>query len=209
MRWYDNVPLLSWFLLRGKCRSCGAKFSFKYVIVELLMGVLFAVTYYRLGWSFYTFEILIFVFMAVSASFIDLKHYILPDKLTLTGLALGLLGSLLNPERSFWDAFLGGFVGGGVLYGTAYLFFLLRKKEGMGGGDIKLLAWIGAIAGLSSIPVVLVLSSFAGVFYALLSLPFSRKSLSEGIPFGPFLVFGALSYIYFGPGELLRLFLPV
>lgn len=137
--WYLNIPIFAWFFLRGRCYFCKEPFSVRYPIVELIMALSFAYLYsvYGLTWSL--LEYLIFSFGLITASVIDLDHMILPDRFTLSGIVIGLLGAYLNPERDFMDALVGFLIGGGVLYATAYAYFLLRKIEGMGGGDIKLL----------------------------------------------------------------------
>jgi leader peptidase (prepilin peptidase)/N-methyltransferase len=167
VKWYDNIPMISWLILRGRCRHCGAEFSFRYFLVELLTGVLFALTFQFVGWSWLLVDDLIFIFTLVICSFIDLDHMILPDIFTLSGIVIGLVGALLNPERSFWEAFWGVLMGGGFLWATAYFYFLFTKKEGMGGGDIKLIAWIGAVLGWKSIPFVIFSSAMIGTVVGL------------------------------------------
>ena len=132
--WYNNIPILSWFILRGKCANCRAPYSFRYPFVELLVGVLFAVAGYQIGWHWSLIEALIFIFSLVVASFIDLDHMILPDKLTLSGIAIGLIGALINPEREFLPALYGAAFGFGFLWAIAYLYIVFRDQEGMGGG---------------------------------------------------------------------------
>ena len=209
---YHNIPILSWFILRGRCSSCKAKYSIRYAMVELLTAVLFAVAWQRYGWSWTLVEALIFIFSLVVVSFIDLDHMILPDKFTLSGIVIGLAGAALNPERSFLDAVYGVLLGGGFLWAIAYFYLVLRKREGMGGGDIKLLAWVGAVLGWQSVPfVILVASVFGSVVGLLTVLVRNRKPASEtgeaateaetgdipsfAIPFGPFLASAALVYL--------------
>jgi len=196
--WWQNIPVFSFLFLRGKCFYCSSKISFKYPFVELLMGSLFALIFYRFGWSWITLEYLIFGFGLVVVSFIDLEHLLLPDLFTLSGIAIGLAGAYFNPDRSFVDAILGVLVGGGLLWSVAVIYFYLRKREGMGGGDIKLLAWIGAILGLSSIPVVVLFASLWGSFFGLAVNLRHRKGAQAVIPFGPYLALGALFYMFFG-----------
>lgn len=195
IRWYHNIPIFSWFLLRGKCANCGAGYSFRYPFVELLMGLLFAVTFWATGFSWSLIEYIYLVFGLVTVSVIDIDHMILPDKFTLSGIVLGLTGAVLNPERSFWDAFAGMLMGGGFLWAVAYLYYIVRKQEGMGGGDIKLLAWIGAVLGWQSIPMVILLSSFFGSFVGLFLMFRTKGGLKLAIPFGPYLVAAALAYM--------------
>lgn len=194
IRWYQNIPLFSWIFLRGKCGSCSQPISPQYFIVELLMASLFCLAFVTYGWSWFLLEICIFIFASVTASFIDLKHYILPDVFTLGGLVIGLVGASLNPERSFIDALIGFLVGGGFLYLTAYVHYRVRGIEGMGGGDIKLVAWIGAVLGWQSLLFVFCVASIAGVVGALVLSTLFKKSLKDPIPFGPFLTGAALIY---------------
>lgn len=193
--WYDNIPILSWLILRGQCRKCGASYSIRYMMVEFLMGLLFAMTFYYVGWSWLLLEYLIFIFGLVICAFIDLDHMILPDVFTLPGIVIGLLGSLLNPERSAWEAFAGVLMGGGFLWLTAYLYFLFTKREGMGGGDIKLIAWIGAVLGWQAIPFVIFSSAILGSVIGLVISRRQKEGLKAMIPYGPFLVAGAILHI--------------
>lgn len=196
IRWYQNIPLFSYFFLKGKCAFCGEKFSIRYPIVEFLVAVLFAVVIYFYGTTWTTLELLIFVFGLVTSAFIDLDNMILPDEFTLGGLMLGLIGAALNPERSFYEAFMGALFGGGILWIVAYVYYVLTGREGLGGGDIKLLAWVGALLGWKSIPFVILTASITGSIIGLVVSRRSGDGLKTMIPFGPFLVFGALLYIF-------------
>lgn len=196
--WYDNIPILAWFFLRGRCRQCGTKFAFRYAFVELLTAVLFALSYHYAGLTWSLPEYLIFVFGLVVCTFIDLDHMILPDEFTLSGIVIGLVGAYLNPQREFLDAFLGVLMGGGFLWGMAYVYYLMTGNEGMGGGDIKLLAWIGALLGWKAIPFVIMTSAIVG---SVVGLTFSAKQkagLKTVIPFGPYLALGAVLYLFGG-----------
>lgn len=198
VRWWDNIPVFSWFILRGKCRDCGESVSWRYPLVELLMGGLFACTFYHFGWQWWTLEVLIFIFCVVTASFIDFDHYILPDILTLSGIAIGLVGALINPERYFVDALLGLLMGGASLWAVAYIYYAWKKVEAMGGGDIKLLAWIGAVLGWKGIPFVILASSFSGAIIGVIVSIKTKGGLQAKIPFGPYLALGALLYMFCG-----------
>lgn len=197
IRWYNNIPILSWFLLRGKCAKCGAKYSFRYPFVELLMGLLFAAAGLHFGFQWTLIEALIFIFCVVTASFIDIDHMILPDKFTLSGIVIGLIGAALNPDRNFMDALYGVLMGGGFLWAVAYLYFVFRGREGMGGGDIKLLAWIGALLGWQAIPVVIMVSSILGAIFGIVLALRTKDGMSRAIPFGPYLAGAALLYLLF------------
>lgn len=195
---YDNIPILSWFILRGKCRHCGEKFSFRYPLVELIMATLFALAFWKLGWSWTFLESLLFIFGLVTVSMIDLDHFLLPDVFTLSGIVIGLVGALLSPERIFMDALIGVLFGGGFLWALAYFYYLLRKEDGMGGGDIKLLAWIGALLGWQAIPFVILSSSIFGSIVGLFIAYREKKGMKAVIPFGPYLAAAALLYLFAG-----------
>ncbi|MEN0058249.1 MAG: prepilin peptidase [Bdellovibrio sp.] len=198
VKWYDNIPIFSWFILRGRCRNCGAKYSFRYVVVELLTATLFALAYHYIGMSWSLLEYLIFIFGLVVCTFIDLDHMILPDEFTLTGIVVGLIGAALNPQREFLDALFGVLMGGGFLWGMAYVYYLITKQEGMGGGDIKLLAWIGAMLGWKAIPFVIMSSAIIGSIVGLTVAARQKAGLKTMIPFGPYLALAALLYVFGG-----------
>lgn len=209
--WYDNIPILSWLALRGRCRTCSVSISWRYPLVEFLMAITFAGLYLYVGWSWTLLEYLIFAFGLIVVTFIDFDHMILPDVFTLSGIVIGLLGSVLNPERDFWPALGGVLMGGGFLWAVAYLYWVFRKREGMGGGDIKLLGWIGAVLGWSSIPFVILCSSIVGSVVGVLMALRKDEGLASTIPFGPYLALAALVYIFGGDrlGEwYISLFIP-
>ena len=194
--WYHNIPIFSWLILRGRCYSCRAPFSVRYPLVEFIMGSLFYLLYLRYDLQWLTLEYGIFIFGLVVVTFIDFDHFLLPDVFTLSGMVLGLLGAFLNPERDFLDAFLGVLMGGGFLWLVAYVYWVLRKEEGMGGGDIKLLGWIGAVLGWKSIPFVILVSSITGSVIGITMMVKNKGNLKTVIPFGPYLVLGALIYLF-------------
>ena len=213
--WYDNIPIVSFFLLRARCRFCKAKISWRYPLVELTMTAAFALTYYFVsegqGYSWTLVENLILVFGLVTVSFIDIDHFLLPDKFTLSGIVIGLAGSLVNSERSTWDAIMGVLMGGGFLWAIAWLYWVIKKQEGMGGGDIKLLAWIGAVLGWKAIPFVIISASVLGSVAGVLMAAKTKEGMKTVIPFGPYLALGAGLYIWGGVrlGEwYLSLFFP-
>jgi leader peptidase (prepilin peptidase) / N-methyltransferase len=211
INWYDNIPVLSWVILRARCRHCNAPISWRYPLVEAAMGLLFGALFWRYGWSWTTLEYLVFGFGLVTVSVIDMDHMILPDEFTLSGIVIGLLGAALNPEREFMPAIIGVLMGGGFLWAVAYVYLTLRKQDGMGGGDIKLLAWIGAVLGWHSIPFVIMASSLVGSVVGLIIMRKSSAGLKASIPFGPYLALAALLYIFGGDviGQwYLELFVP-
>ncbi len=210
--WYDNIPVVSWFVLKGRCRNCKAKFSIRYPLVEFITGIIFVLSFeYAGGFNWTLLEYLLFVFPLVICTFIDLDHMILPDEFTLSGIVIGLVGAGLNPQRDFMDALFGVLMGGGFLWGIAIIYYLVTKTEGMGGGDIKLLAWIGAIVGWKGIPFIIMTSAIIGSVAGLLASRKGDAGLKTVIPFGPFLALAALIYLFGGETIALwysQLFLP-
>jgi leader peptidase (prepilin peptidase)/N-methyltransferase len=192
---WHNIPLISYFILKGKCSNCSAHFSIRYPLVELLTAILFSSVYFYYGWSWTTVEYLILVWSLVVCSFIDLDHMILPDAFTLSGIVIGLLGAFLNPERQFMDAVWGALFGGGILWVVAYIYYIFTGREGLGGGDIKLLGWLGAILGWKAIPFIILTSSVFGTVVGLYLSRNSEDKMKAVIPFGPFIALGAVLYI--------------
>ena len=176
--------------------------------MEFLVGASFVLLFFRYGWSWTLLEYSIFAFSLIVCSFIDIDHMILPDVFTLSGIVIGLVGAFLNPERSFFDAGIGFLIGGGFLFFVSYLYFVLRKIEGLGGGDIKLLGWIGAMLGWQSLPFVLFTSSIIGLVIGLIYLFITKKDLQSGIPFGPFLSLAAFLYAIVDTQPLLQWLFP-
>ena len=203
---YDNIPLLSYLILRGRCRACAAPISPRYFIVELLTGLLAVALFCRFGWGPSLFIYAIFVAALVVISFIDLDIQIIPDVISLPGIVLGLLASFVPAARvdhlslppSLLDSLLGVLVGGGVLYLVAWLYELVTGTEGIGGGDIKLLAMIGAFLGWPGVPLTLFFASLAGALIGIVLMVSTGKGMKLRIPFGPFLCLGALAYMFFG-----------
>lgn len=209
--WYDNVPVLSYFLLGRKCRHCSQAIHWRYPLVEVLTSVLFMLCYWKLGLQWFLIEALVFVFGLVVVTFIDFDHFLLPDVFTLPGIALGLAGAAINPDRSTLDAFLGVIVGGGFLWSVAYFYYLLRKEDGLGGGDIKLMAWIGAVLGWNSFAFVIIIASVFGSMVGLLMATRTNEGMKTVIPFGPYLALGAVAYLLGGDSLArwhLEVFLP-
>ncbi len=195
---YDNIPVFSWLLLRGKCRSCQAPISIRYPLVELVTGVLFAAIFLKHGMTWSTLEYLLLAWGLVVVSCTDLDLMILPDVFTLPGIVLGLVGAAINPDRSFYSSLAGVLMGGGFLWAVAYLYLVVRKEEGMGGGDIKLLAWLGAVLGWPAVPFVVLVSSVVGSVVGLVLAIRGRAGLKSVIPFGPYLALAAVIYLLGG-----------
>ncbi len=206
IKWYDNIPVLSWILLRGRCRKCQVKISFQYPAVELLTAVLFGWAAWHFGLSFQLLEALILIFGLVCITFIDLKHMIIPDVFTLPGIVLGLGLALIAPDRTFLGAVGGVLVGGGFFYAIAWLYATIRKREGLGGGDIKLMGALGAFLGWQAIPYVVLVSSLVGSVVGLLILVVQRQNMKTEIPYGPYIAAAALSYLLEWPNFLIDLY---
>ena len=194
---YFNVPVLSWFILKGKTACCKKDLSFFYPFIEALTGALFVFTYYKFGLTFKTLELCLFIALALPCVFIDLKHFLLPDILTFPGMVFGLLGSFFAIDRTPLSSILGLVLGGGSFWFLAWFYERVRKKEGMGFGDVKLIAWLGALCGLTAIPFVVFVSSFLGAIVGVVVIAFYSGNRNTALPFGPFLIFAALMYLYF------------
>lgn len=199
IRWYQNIPILSFLFLGGKCGSCRARIPLRYSLVEALTGVLFAVVLLYLGLSPATLVYWLFVSALVVITFIDLDHQIIPDVISLPGIVFGFLCSFAIPWLSWTDSLLGILLGGGSLWLVAVLYELVAKKEGMGGGDIKLLAMLGAFLGWKAILPIIFISSLVGSLVGVPLMLMKKADSKLAIPFGPFLALGALIYLFWGP----------
>jgi len=199
IKFYDNIPLISYMVLFGRCRNCGNPISMEYPLVELITGLLSTSLFLKYNLSHQYFLFLIFSSSLIVISFIDLRHQIIPDVISLPGILLGLLISLIFKNITWYDSLIGIMGGGGILYLVAFVFKKLTGKEGMGGGDIKLLAMIGAWMGWRAIPFIILISSLTGIVIGGGAILISRQELRAKIPFGPFLAIGALIYLFFGP----------
>ncbi|MGF1779352.1 prepilin peptidase [Vibrio nomapromontoriensis] len=188
IRIVDNIPVLSWVLLQGKCRQCGNKISARYPIIELLSAVLATIVAFELGYSLYSVALIAFTFTLIAATFIDLDTMLLPDQLTLplmwAGISLALFG--ISPI-SLMDSVIGAMLGYLCLWSVYWAFKLLTGKEGMGYGDFKLLAALGAWLGWAHLPIIVLLSSVVGVIFGLIQLRLQKKGIDMAFPFGPYL----------------------
>jgi len=195
--WYDNIPIISFILLKRKCRHCGAPISWQYPLVELAMLLLSAALLQKYGLTL-AFPIY-FVFCAalLVIIFIDLRHQIIPDIISLPGIIIGFAVAFINPWVTWQESGLGLLLGGGALYLVAAGYYLLTKREGMGGGDIKLLAMIGAFLGWQCLPFVIFGSSLLGSVVGIGAMIHQKKGGKTVIPYGPFLSLAALLYLFF------------
>jgi leader peptidase (prepilin peptidase)/N-methyltransferase len=195
----ENFPLLSWLWLRGRCAACGAPISARYPLVELLTALLSAAAAWKWGVSMQTLGALFLVWTLVALAFIDLDTTLLPDSLTLPLLWMGLLFNLGGHFASLPDAVVGAMAGYLLLWSVYWLFKLATGKEGMGYGDFKLLAAIGAWLGWQMLPVTLLLSSVVGAVIGIAMIVLVNHDRRVPIPFGPYLAGGGLVALFFGP----------
>ena len=201
IRWFDNIPIVSFLFLKRKCRNCEYKIDFQYFIVELLSAITFCFIYYVYGLSVTTLLLIILSIFFIIIFFIDLKHFIIPNELSFPLMFIGFVKSFypnLNLEifPNLINSLVGGIVGYIIIWAIIFLFEKIRKKEGMGLGDAKLLSAIGFWFGWYSIPYVIFLSSLSALLIALPSLINKSKSMSSQIPFGPYLIFGTVAYLF-------------
>ena len=197
LRWYDNVPVLSWAFLGGRCRQCRAPISAQYPIVEIITALLFVLVVWLTPVGPLLFSRLILVAILVALFGIDLEHQILPNAITLPGIVIGLMFSFIAPP-GWQDALIGAALGAGVLYGIAGAYYLVRREEGLGMGDVKMLAMIGAFLGWKAVLVTLVLSSFSGAAIGMALIAAQRGGMKLALPFGTFLAVGALAAMLVG-----------
>jgi leader peptidase (prepilin peptidase)/N-methyltransferase len=191
LRWFDNIPVISYILLRGRCRRCRTPISIRYPLVELTTMALFVIHGEAFGWSALLVPRLLFACAMVVLFAIDLEHQLLPNVITLPGIAIGLISSAVLPP-GIVDAIIGVLVGGGVLWLIGEAYFRYSGQEGMGGGDVKMLAMIGAFLGWKLVLVTLVLSSVAGSLIGVLVIAVKRGGMKYALPYGTFLALGAL-----------------
>jgi leader peptidase (prepilin peptidase)/N-methyltransferase len=211
--WYDNIPFISYLILRGKCRYCKQRISFRYFLVEFITAGVFLIFYLREGFSFYFMFYVLFVCLLIIATFVDIAHRIIPDGVSLGGIAAGFLlsgfrGLSLCPfsfnHRPMLNSLLGIIIGGGIIYltGKAFdlVYFKLLKKgpidgetESMGAGDVLLLAMIGAFLGYKTVILVFFLAPFFGVIFGIINLIVRKQHV---IPYGPFLSLAAFISLF-------------
>lgn len=199
IRFYNNVPILSYLVLLGRCRSCGAKIGLRYPLVEALTGLVALAVWHKFGPTPAALIYFVFIGALIVITFIDLSHCIIPDVITLPGIVVFFCATFFLPAISYKNALAGLLLGGGLLWAIAWGYHLITGKEGMGGGDIKLLAMIGALTGVVGVCFTVFVSSAVGTLAGLITMLFTRQGLKLAIPFGPFLAIGAAGYIFYGP----------
>lgn len=188
LRVIDNIPVLSWLLLKGKCHHCSHPISIRYPLVELLTGALCFLVAYQFGFSYFAIALLFFTFVLIAATFIDLDTMLLPDSLTLPLTWFGITLALLQISPvALQDSVIGAIAGYLSLWSVYWLFKLVTGKEGMGYGDFKLLAALGAWFGWQYLPMIILLSSFVGVIFGIIQLRLKQQGIDKAFPFGPYL----------------------
>lgn len=195
IRWRDNLPVLGWLLLRGRCRDCREPISWRYPLVEALAAVLAAALWLRFG---PTPELAVYGAFAaglVAVAFIDLDHMIIPDSLSLGGIAAGF-GASFFTGLGWRGSLLGAAAGGGTLLAVCLAYYAATRREGMGLGDVKLLAAIGAFLGWKAVLFTVFTASVSGALIGGAAVGFRLK---RAVPFGTFLALGALLYVFWGP----------
>jgi len=197
LRWFDNIPIASWVALRGRCRKCGVSVSWQYPVVELTTAVLFGLVAWLTPMEPLLFARLLLVCILIVLFGIDLEHQILPNSITLPGIAIGLLFSAFGPP-GLRDAIIGTLLGGGILYGIAAAYYLWRREEGMGMGDVKMLAMVGAFLGWKAVLVTLVFASISGAIIGVAMMSTQKGGMKYALPFGTFLALGTLVAMFVG-----------
>jgi len=202
IKWYDNIPFLSFIFLRGKCRNCSNKISFQYFLVELLSGISFLAIFFLYGISITTLLLIILSIFFIIIFFIDLKHYIIPNELTFPLMVIGFIKSFdpnLNQTifPNYINSLLGGIFGYSIIWLIIFFYKKVRNKEGMGLGDAKLMAVVGFWFGWISIPFTIFISSVVALVLVIPSLLKKTKDMSAQIPFGPYIIIGCILYVSF------------
>ena len=202
IKWYDNIPLLSFIFLRGKCRTCNNKISSQYFLVELISAISFLSIYFIYGISITTLLLIILSIFFIIIFFIDLKHYIIPNELTFPLMLIGFVKSFdpnLNQTifPNYINSLLGGFFGYTVIWLIIFLYKKIRNKEGMGLGDAKLMAVVGFWFGWVSVPFTIFISSAVALILVIPSLIKKTRDISAQIPFGPYIIIGCIIYVTF------------
>ncbi len=200
IKWYDNIPLISFLILKARCRDCSTTIDVKYFFIELISAFNFVLIFYLFGFSSTTILFFILSIGFLIIFFIDLKHFIIPNEITYPLMMLGFLKSFdpnlnLNLFPNFIDSLIGGFLGYIIIWLVIFIYKKFRNKEGMGLGDAKLVSVIGFWFGWISIPFVIFFSSAIALIKVIPDLIKNKKNLSSEIPFGPYLIIGCLTFL--------------
>ncbi len=196
---WQNVPILSYLYLKGKCASCGAPISLRYPAVELITGIFSLTTFLRYGFHPAAAVEFVFICLLIAITFIDLDTLTIPDVLSLPGIPFAVLGSVLTGVLTLKASLVGLLVGGGFFWLLSFLYYVLRGKEGLGGGDVKLMAMIGAYTSWPGVLFTVLFASLSGTIVGIVQMIRQKEGLATMLPFGPFLAMGTLCYLYWGP----------
>lgn len=221
IKYYQNIPVISYLLLGGKCSSCGESISPIYPAVELLTAVLVTLLFYKYGVTIETFVYVLLTLSLIVITFIDLEHFIIPNVITFPGIAIGLIYNLLItdwglflkvfpridlgnifyiiPEIPALNSVFGIIIGGGSLFLIAYVYKLIRKVEGMGMGDVKLLAMLGAFLGVKGVFFTILISSLVGSVVGIAIILLQKGNMKLALPYGPFISIAAVIFLFTGP----------
>jgi len=198
IKFYDNIPVLSFLILRGNCRKCQKKIAISYPLVELITPLSLLLLYFHYSLSFLFFASCLFTSALIALCFIDFYHQILPDVITLPGLVLALIYSLFRSDVTLTKALVGAVTGAGFLLLVYGIYYLLRKKEGLGMGDVTMMLMIGAYLGFLRTFFTLILASLAGALVGIAIIAFRKKDLQYSLPFGTFLAPAAFVSLLWG-----------
>lgn len=205
LHWYENIPVFSYLFLRGKCGHCHTQISLQYPIVEFLTGIMAAANLAAFGLS--PASVMFFIFSAalITIIWIDIHHQIIPDIISKPGIIIGFFFSFFSPLTTWQDSLIGIAAGWGIFFSISLAYRLIRGQEGLGGGDAKLLAMLGAFLGWQSLLFIIFASSVTGSIAGLIAMPIQKKGGATRIPFGPFLALSGFLYLFFHP-SIHRLF---
>jgi len=196
---YLNIPVLSYLFLKGRCRFCKTQISIRYLIIEAITGFFSLLLFLKFGLTPAFLYWFIFISVLIIVSFIDFDHQIIPDIISLPGILIFASSFYFLPEMTIKKTIFGILFGGGSLYAIAFFYYFFKNQEGMGGGDIKLLAMIGAAMGIKGVIFTIFTGSLLGTVFGISLMVYTKESdIKLKIPFGPFLSFGAILYIFYG-----------
>jgi len=199
--WYENVPIVSWLFLRGRCRTCGEGISIRYPIIELLTAVMCAAAFWYYGPTLLFVSRFVFGCALIVLFAIDLEHHLLPNVITLPGIVVGFAFSLVTGP-GYLSSLIGILVGGGLLFLVAEVYYRVRHEEGLGMGDVKMLAMVGAFLGWPATLMTLMMGSVAGSVVGVAVIALRRGDMKYALPFGTFLAMGAALAATVGPDLL-------
>lgn len=197
----DLVPIFSWMMLKGKCRYCGGKISYRYALIELLTGILFLLVYNTYGYDIQTIYYLVFISILIIITFIDIDHYIIPDCLIIFGSIVAIVFNILGQGIGIKNSLIGAVICGGSMLILINLIEFIVKREVMGGGDIKFFTMAGLFLGISGGLLTILLSIYIGAFYGIIVIANSKlkkQDYNSMIPYGPFISMGALIVVLCG-----------